>query len=650
MIPGLKIGPLNELSGGFMRIRYNSSVKAACSGSYNFPNQFFCLAIQTKEYPKSSFCKVKVARKKGSGLYPLMSRTSYVKKRMEIETQDEEGFSDVKEGDIINLSDLIFSEDRDYLVRYNGQQVKAEELVGKAVLVYFLPVSHDLDFYQENWITYLIDIYNDLLPKNDFEVILVAVDDPSVPATPCCSPTEPYKVFESIFSRVPWTAIPFSNLASRKRIARRFGISEIGFVYSTSVLLDAKGMVLKCDYCWLFGQYGTLGFPFTDERIKFLDSEDDAAINQPSLEALLGSSERDYLITNKGDKVPIHTLKNKVVALYFYEDGLNHNGQSSLADEKLRNKLEMAYKELAKNKEQFEVVLLYLYDTCGTVNCTTEESFWKIFKTMPWLALPFKDPNHKKLIRIFGYPNMLDDGEEAPTLVILGPNGEFVDPCGADILMDFGTPTYPFTRKKLAKLETEKAKELKLEMLWDPNTIFRVNKDGLEIPLSQFFGKRLMIYFEMHKYYQHCEMLGMMKDLYLNMKGTEDEFEVIYIKDPTSYDEPDVSYLVHDYGELPWPVHYYDEGYSLPKELEHSVLNYHYYNPTMTFRRCLLIAFDRDGSIVRKTFQPTFDDKVFPFYAGGLEKEFLYQLNICFGWNYWNHLSKKKNPIYKRAQ
>lgn len=83
------------------------------------------------------------------------------------------------------------------------------------------------------------------------------------------------------------------------------------------------------------------------------------------------------------------------------------------------------------------------------VNCTSEESFWKKFKTTPWLALPFKDPNYKKLIRIFGYPDMLDDREEAHTLVIIGPNGEFVDPCGAEILMRFGISAYPFTRNNL---------------------------------------------------------------------------------------------------------------------------------------------------------------------------------------------------------
>ncbi|KAL6575568.1 hypothetical protein OROHE_000945 [Orobanche hederae] len=327
---GLKNGCLNEFSGGFWRRGYIPLVKAVCSDSYKLPKQFCTSTIQRKEYRKSSFYKLKMVEKGGSEFYPLMQRTSYAKKETEVETQHGEEFVDIKEGDIINLLDLIFDENRDYVVRYNEQQVKAEQLVGKDILLYFVPVSNYLDFYQENWITYLIDIYCDLLPNNDFEIILVAVDDPRVTASPLRTPPEPQKVFESIFCRVPWTAIPFSDLASRKRIARRFGISEIGFNFTTSVLLDAKGMVLKCNECWLFGEYGTQGYPFTDERIKFLK------FKQPSLELLLGSPERNYLISNKGDRVPIHTLKDKVVALYFFEDGLTDDGQSTLTDRILR--------------------------------------------------------------------------------------------------------------------------------------------------------------------------------------------------------------------------------------------------------------------------------------------------------------------------
>ncbi|KAL6574715.1 hypothetical protein OROMI_012000 [Orobanche minor] len=417
---------------------------------------------------------------------------------------------------------------------------------------------------EKEWTTFLIDIYNDLLPNNDFEVIVVAVDD--IFTEFLASGRDPRKYFESLFAIMPWTATPFSDLGSRKRIAKRLGVSGGEYFCSVrggelrvtcSVFLDSNGMVLTRDACYYFGAYGTPGYPFTDERTKILDCEDDAIAEQPSLESLIGSRERDYVISIKGTRVPIHTLKDKVVALYFYEDGLTNYRRFVFTAQ-----LEKAYKEL-KSKENFEVVLVYLSDTRGNPYSTNEESFWNTFKTMPWLALPFKDSNHK-LKRIFGYPNDLFGPEEALTLVIIGPNVEFVDPCGADILEQFGTSAYPFTRKKVAKLETEMIKEVKLEMLWDPNTIFRVKNDGLEIPFSQFAGNRVFIYFEMKELYfyqdTHWEKLLRLKDLYLKMKGTDDEFEVIYIKNSSSTGKPHGRWISPDYSELPWLVHYYDEG------------------------------------------------------------------------------------------
>ncbi|XP_074350614.1 putative nucleoredoxin 1 isoform X2 [Apium graveolens] len=616
-------------------------------------------------------------------------KETFKSRSFEVETQDKDELTDIKEGDVINLWDLLFSEKRDYLIKYNGHKVKAEQLGGKAMLIYFVPVSLDLSSVMETeYTTLLIDIYNDLLPNNDFEVIVVAVDEIRANFSFPQYRRDPEKNFELMFSRMPWIAIPFSDKASRKRLARRFGISGGNFSFTISFFLDSKGILLTRNACPYFRIYGTLGYPFTDERIKYLKSEDDEAANHPSLETLLGSPLRDYVISNKEDRVPIHSLKDKVVALYFYEDGLT--------DDELTVKLKMAYKGSAKTKENFEVVLLYLYDTQGTLHSTNEESFWKTFRNMPWLALPFKDPNHKKLRRIFGYPNDLNGPERPPTLVIFGPNGEFVEPCGGDILMDFGAHACPFTRKRLAKLETEKIKELKLEMLWDPNTVFRVVKDGLEassfsnllkfenalskirsklemlwdpitfvrvkhrleflpnfyplvelmipnskIPFSQFTGKRVLIYFEWGGYYEHSLKLSMMKEIYLQKKGTGDEFEVIHIKKSLSNNK--------FVAGLPWLVHYYGEGYSLPAELEESIFNFQYDHGLKPTQKCLLLAFERDGSIVRKTFKPTFDNNLFPFFAGGLEEEFLDQINFALRWSYWKYQSQKK-PIYKSRQ
>lgn len=166
-----------------------------------------------------------------------------------------------------------------------------------------------------------------------------------------------------------------------------------------------------------------------------------------------------------------------MVALYFYEE--LPIGESPDADD-LTPKIEMVYRQLAKN-ENFEIVLIYAHDTVYTYDCTTEASFRKTFSKMPWLALPFKDPNCKRLQRIFDHPLSLKDLGPDPTLVIIGPHGNFIEEYGVDILLNFGIAAYPFTRKSAAKLEAEKAKRVKLEMFWrDPNTFFR-QKDGPDV-------------------------------------------------------------------------------------------------------------------------------------------------------------------------
>lgn len=69
------------------------------------------------------------------------------------------------------------------------------------------------------------------------------------------------------------------------------------------VIVDSTGIILQCRDYIIFDKYGALGYPFSEERINYLNSEDEGASRQPSLKKLLASPERDYLISNKGDKV-----------------------------------------------------------------------------------------------------------------------------------------------------------------------------------------------------------------------------------------------------------------------------------------------------------------------------------------------------------
>ncbi|KAL6554691.1 hypothetical protein OROHE_007430 [Orobanche hederae] len=411
----------------------------------------------------------------------------------------------INKGDVINLHDLLFTQNRDYLVRYqDNQQVKAEHLEDKTVKD---DVDHDHVCYRD-----------------------------------LCK-----RVEEEIFSLRPWTAIPLSDIPSENSLRTR-GFPEISRDIPTVLIVDSTGLVLqRHDAYYILELYGSLGYPFSDERIKYLQSEDDAISMQPSLQNLLASPQRDYLISNNGDKTLIHSLEDKVVAIYFYQDGENDDTQ-----------LKKVYNELKKNNENFEVVLIYIPED-SKFYCTAEQSFWKRFKTMPWLALPFNDPNDRKLKRILEYSlkyHYYEDTDRVTRLVIFGPHCEFIEPFGAEILKEFGTEAYPFTFSKLVKLEIEKVNELKLEHLLDLNTVCR-RKDGSEVLVSQLAGKNVMVFREPCSNTNNIAFLKMLKERYVQCKGTHDEFEVIHISEREERVSKHVGYLPWVLSEL-FPVFGWD--------------------------------------------------------------------------------------------
>lgn len=144
-------------------------------------------------------------------------------------------------------------------------------------------------------------------------------------------------------------------------------------------------------------------------------------------------------------------------------------------------KLKTAYEELYKHTEGFEVVLIYTHGWWNTYVRKDEDSFWKAFGTMPWLALPYEDTNcNKKLQRIFDYPQELVGTKPDSTLVIIGPNGKFLEPLGANILLEYGASAYPFTVFDAADLELEKVSKAKPDMFWDLDSVFR-QRNGSQV-------------------------------------------------------------------------------------------------------------------------------------------------------------------------
>ncbi|XP_074355030.1 putative nucleoredoxin 1 [Apium graveolens] len=536
----------------------------------------------------------------------------------------------IRKGDIINLHDLLFTKYRDYVVRHTDDidvQVKAAQLAGKVIVLYFLPLHHDYA-YSRMSVSYLTDTYTYLLSDNVFEVVLVAYGS-AEDILSSDSYKDSQSHFESIFYHMPWTAIPFPDFTSRDHLARRFGIDRLR-CYSTSIVIDSSGLVLQSNSCKLFEKYGGIAYPFSNERIEFLETED-ANAERLSLTALLGSPKRDYVISNKGDKVVIKSLEEKVVALYFYEKGITPDW--------LTASIKTAYEEFAQKKSCFEVVLVYLHCTSGTIDNTSKESFSNTFETMPWLAIPFRDPICKRMMRVFGRPYYGYPSVKAPSLVIIGPHGEFIEPWGADIICKFKLPAYPFTRQRVAKLDTEIVRELTLDMLLDANTTLR-RKDGSKVRLSQIFGKRIILFFEGDdcRNMIASDFLNKLKERYLDMKGTSDEFEVIYItniKKEFPFNKPNK--------DVPsWFLSFASD--LLPIDLSLYCCYCHLLLVPGDFacwcgggfgkwrRKSSMLAFDHDGRIVRKSINLSFEDTDFPFSAGSMEDEAFSELRNVFLW------------------
>lgn len=142
----------------------------------------------------------------------------------------------------------------------------------------------------------------------------------------------------------------------------------------------------------------------------------------------------------------------------------------------------------------------------------------------------------------------------------------------------------------------------------------------LQVSFSQLDGKKVIVYFSKdQEFYEHEALfLESLKDRYIELKGTDDEFEVIQIT-------TDLCSKIEHVANLPWIVQPCGQDYRLSKWF-----NFYFTDDgwgTSTF----LIAFDQNGRVVRKTINPTFEDKNFPFYAGGLENEALSQAVNFFG-------------------
>lgn len=314
---------------------------------------------------------------------------------------------------------LLNSETRDYLISPSGDQVKVDELEWKTIGLYF-----SANWYPQcqSFTPILIDIYNHLKEQGaSFEVVFVSSD-------------EDQSSFDRFYGSMPWLAIPFHDLQSKRNLTERFKIEGI----PSLIIIDPFGESINSEGVELIYRYGIRAFPFTAERIAELEAEEKANQASQTIEKLLSTPRRDYVFRHQ-DQVPISNLVGKTIGLYF----------SALwcpPCVKFTQRLAKIYNNLKEKKEDFEIVFISIdRDEMGYNEC---------YKSMPWLALPYNDETIKALLRYFNVQGI-------PSLVIIGPDGKTVSKEGRNLINLHLEAAYPFTETQLSLLQERMDEEAK---------------------------------------------------------------------------------------------------------------------------------------------------------------------------------------------
>ncbi|XP_043713064.1 probable nucleoredoxin 2 [Telopea speciosissima] len=332
---------------------------------------------------------------------------------------------------ISRFSSLLASKDRDFLLSPTGNQVKISELEGKVVGLYF-----SANWYPScrNFTPVLANVYEQLKGQGvSFEIVFVSSDEDAY-------------AFDNYRACMPWLAIPFSDLATKKALNQRFNVEGIPclIIFQPKDNEDAGPLHEGVEIIYRFG---ARAFPFTKQRLEELEKELREKHESQTLINLLTNQTRDFLLGHPLPKqVPVASLVGKTIGLYF-------SAQWCLPGLKFTPKLISIYQKIKQmlveekeKDEDFEIVLVS--------SDHDQDSFDSYFESMPWLALPFGDPTIKTLTRYF-------DVQGIPSLAILGPDGKTLTRHGRNLINLYQEKAYPFTEAQLELLEKQMDEEAK---------------------------------------------------------------------------------------------------------------------------------------------------------------------------------------------
>ncbi|XP_015894781.2 probable nucleoredoxin 1 [Ziziphus jujuba] len=341
-----------------------------------------------------------------------------------------------------SLSSVLVSNSTDYLISNNGDRVLVSELEGKMVGLYFSmnSFSPSLEFTPM-----LVEFYKKLKEKgHDFEIVLISLDHDE-------------EQFKQGFETMPWLALPF-NVMNSQKIARYFDLGTL----PTLVIIGQDGKTLKRNVAELIEEHGVLAYPFSPEKLVELAEIEKANIEAQTLESLLVSGDKDFVIEKSGSKVPVSELVGKTILLYF-------SAHWCPPCHAFMPKLVKVYHDIKAKDKAFEVIFIS--------SDHDQSAFDEFFSSMPWLALPFGDKRKRSLQRRFKTRGI-------PTVIAIGPSGKTLTTNARNIIGAHGVDAYPFTKERLEELEI---KEDEMAKAW-PEKVKHKSHTEHELVLTRRSG------------------------------------------------------------------------------------------------------------------------------------------------------------------
>ncbi|MFS7899977.1 putative protein-disulfide reductase [Helianthus anomalus] len=164
--------------------------------------------------------------------------------------------------------------------------IKISDLEDKIVGIYF-----SANWYPQcqTFTKLLIQVYDEIQAKKDskFEIIFVSSD-------------EDLNAFNNFYqSYMPWLAIPFSDLETKKALNKRYDVEGIPCLVILQPHDDAS--VLH-DGVELIYRYGVDVYPFTNERLDELLRQEKEKHERQTLVNLLTNHDRDFVLAHSASK------------------------------------------------------------------------------------------------------------------------------------------------------------------------------------------------------------------------------------------------------------------------------------------------------------------------------------------------------------